>query len=64
MVNLKPLVWAGVCVLAMSVPALANALDGNGGNGHHYGWSKQGGSGVSRSAPGPMIGVGLPGLAA
>ena len=57
---------AGAVALLITTAALAEAGHGNGGNGHHYGWykTKAGGSGVSRSAPGPLIGVGLPGLAA
>jgi len=58
--NLKSAAWAGVLVLAMTAPVLAK----EGNNGNHYGWYKHGGSGVTRSAPGPMIGMGLPGLAA
>ena len=42
----------------IAAPGLAN----EGNNGNHYGWYKGGGS--SRSAPGPVMGIGLPGLAA
>jgi hypothetical protein len=41
---------------------------GGGNNGKHYDWSGGGkngsGHGWSRSAPGPVMGIGLPGLAA
>ena len=48
----------------LTVLATAPALAKEGNNGNHYGWFKGGGSGLSHSAPGPIMGVGLPGMAA
>jgi hypothetical protein len=60
MTYFKAAALTGLLALLMAAPA--SAKEGN--NGNHYGWFKGGGSGVSHSAPGPMIGIGLPGLAA
>jgi hypothetical protein len=43
--------------------AMASWFPEHSGDGHHHGWGR-GDPGVSRSAPGPVIGVGLPALAA
>jgi hypothetical protein len=65
MINIGRAILAGTLALWIAAPALADAQHRNGGHGHHYGWYKhKGGPGVSRSAPGPLIGIGLPGLAA
>lgn len=58
--HLKAVGFIGLLVLLATGPAVAN----EGNNGNHYGWYKGGGSGATHSAPGPVIGMGLPGLAA
>ena len=57
---LKSVAAVGLLAFFMAAPALAT----EGNNGNHYGWYKGGGSSASRSAPGPVMGIGLPGLAA
>jgi len=60
MTYIKALACAGLLALLTAAPALAD----EGNNGNHYGWYKGGGSGITHSAPGPVLGVGLPALAA
>ncbi len=55
--NLRSMICAGALAFLMVSPALAK----EGNNGNHYGWYK-GEGGVTRSAPGPEIGIGLPAL--
>jgi hypothetical protein len=57
MIGHKSLICAGVLTLLTTAPcfAMASWFPASGGNGH-------GGGQVSHSAPGPMLGVGLPAL--
>jgi hypothetical protein len=56
---LRAAIYTGAFAQLLATPAAAK----EGNNGHHYGWGK--GGGVSRGAPGPVVGVGLvPGIVA
>ena len=58
--NVRLAICASALALLMAGPALAEGDNANGGNGNHYGWDKgNSGGGVSHSAPGPELGVGL-----
>ena len=61
--NVRSVMCAGALAVLMTAPALAEGDNANGGNGNHYGWGNgNSGQGVSRSAPGPELGAGLPAL--
>ena len=59
MITIRTMFFAGAFALLMATPSLAEGPNANGGNGHHYGWGKGNGGGVTHSAPGPEFGVGL-----
>lgn len=50
-----------ICACALAVLMVGPTLAKEGNNGNHYGWYK-GEQGVTRSAPGPELGIGLPAL--
>ena len=59
MIDIRSMICGGAFAMLITAPALADAEHGNGGNGNHFGWDKGGKGGVTHSAPGPQVGVGL-----